>query len=88
MHTRISCQQQNNKMTYITTTNTFFRHVLLTVLHTNVMYKIASNVPLSLHITPLTHMIKSREGFTHSKLACTNMMVFFSSLVPVCEEAG
>jgi hypothetical protein len=33
MHTLIPGQQQNNKITYIMTTH-FFRHTLVTVLHT------------------------------------------------------
>jgi hypothetical protein len=37
MHTLIPRQQQDNKMTYITTTH-FFRHTFLTVLHTVMLY--------------------------------------------------
>jgi hypothetical protein len=44
MHTLIPRQQQNNKMTYITTTHFFQTHVPDSVTYCHVMYKSEGNV--------------------------------------------
>jgi hypothetical protein len=66
MHTIISYQQQNNKMTYITTIQ-FFRHTMLTVLDTNGMYKSEGNVQSSLRINSYDKMWAGLQTFQNGK---------------------
>jgi hypothetical protein len=52
------------------------------------MYTSEGNVRSSLHIIPLSHMIKCRQGSTHSKPGRMNTNVFFPRLVSGCNGAG